>query len=1031
MKKIILLLLLACSLNQLQAQDYLGLSTGNYAGVHGLFLQPANAADNRFKLDVNLVSTSFNFQNNFVGLTRDYFVNNRFSFKDFENYDDFKQKVMRKNDVSGNNVYLNINNRLNLPSILLTTGKKSGIALNFQSRTSIAVNNLNPDLAEQAYEEWKNTPTQGTPYNANGLDISALNWFEGGLTYGRVLVDNDKHFFKAGVTGKYLGGISSWYFKADDLTVTARQDSLIDVQANNVKYGHSATNITSQISRDYRPDASAIGYDVGLVYEFRGRSDKFKFLKFDRKDEEVVSSTRRDKNKYTLKLGVSLLDVGVLKFKSTPLARDFSANVNGLNLNTIMVNNVPEFDTTLNNINGVNFTGTAGEEYSVALPTALSAQLDWHLFKGFYVNAMAYMPFSGLNKNADYRVFTPNYYAVTPRWESRLAGVYVPIVMNNYKNAENNISAGATVRLGPLFVGTSNILTLLKQDNIQRADVHAGLKVPLAFGKPSKATRWFKDMTTSKEIETKTVEKTVIVKDEAGNDVEKKVIVEERVNNKVEEKVEEKSTPQQPIQIIINNYNNGEGSNKRQTIDVDPVTGKTSERTIMVDENGNEVDVQSTDMNNLQDQIEYLKFKLKQKQQLIDEIENQKNEIQNGTYNEESKKKIKELKEAYLFDNSFTPSGAQLDYSNRSASFMRTQLFNLQKEILDLDNDNTSLDRKMAVLTSDTESLIEENKSNKAVATYYQDLNSDLTEVRTMGPKEMKGPAIKEVARYHPSYDNSINPVGVKVDVDPKKVNTPIRRENLEPIRSYSTAPVQYNIDTNSLMTKTDAQNLMTKSEYQNLRKEMVLLKEEVKNTQRAERPRRRWSLFGNGGNRTTINIDSSRNIVQDVKIVRDTIYVDRPVERIVTKIVRDTITNTIEKNNIITKTETKVEKVEVDNTVDNLLGLPPLYVLFDLGKFYIKPVYTNKLSFYTEQLKKYPNLKVQLTGHTDNSGNAAKNLILSKNRAKAVSNYLVSKGVSRDRIITVGLGSNDPLADNKSASGKSQNRRVELQFIK
>ena len=153
MKKTLLLAIFAISSFNLHAQDYLGLNTGNYSGVTGVSLQPANVADNRYQFDINLISASVNFDNNFLGFSRNYFLNNRFSFKDFNSYEDFKKRVLVENQVKGNNVYFNLNNRIQAPlSFLLTTGPKSGIALNIQSRTSVAMRNLNPAFAKQVYE---------------------------------------------------------------------------------------------------------------------------------------------------------------------------------------------------------------------------------------------------------------------------------------------------------------------------------------------------------------------------------------------------------------------------------------------------------------------------------------------------------------------------------------------------------------------------------------------------------------------------------------------------------------------------------------------------------------------------------------------------------------------------------------------------------------------------------------------------------------------------------------------------------------
>lgn len=79
--------------------------------------------------------------------------------------------------------------------------------------------------------------------------------------------------------------------------------------------------------------------------------------------------------------------------------------------------------------------------------------------------------------------------------------------------------------------------------------------------------------------------------------------------------------------------------------------------------------------------------------------------------------------------------------------------------------------------------------------------------------------------------------------------------------------------------------------------------------------------------------------------------------------------------------------------------------------------------------LKENPTYKVDIAGHTDNTGTATKNKTLSEDRANAVKAYMVSKGVADDRISAEGFGDEKPIADNKTAAGKSKNRRVELKI--
>ncbi|ULQ57040.1 OmpA family protein [Flavihumibacter rivuli] len=76
---------------------------------------------------------------------------------------------------------------------------------------------------------------------------------------------------------------------------------------------------------------------------------------------------------------------------------------------------------------------------------------------------------------------------------------------------------------------------------------------------------------------------------------------------------------------------------------------------------------------------------------------------------------------------------------------------------------------------------------------------------------------------------------------------------------------------------------------------------------------------------------------------------------------------------------------------------------------------------------EEYPQLKVEIGGHTDNTGKAELNQTLSQKRAEAVKAYLVKKGVVADRLNAVGYGQDQPVADNANAAGRAQNRRVEF----
>jgi outer membrane protein OmpA-like peptidoglycan-associated protein/tetratricopeptide (TPR) repeat protein len=104
--------------------------------------------------------------------------------------------------------------------------------------------------------------------------------------------------------------------------------------------------------------------------------------------------------------------------------------------------------------------------------------------------------------------------------------------------------------------------------------------------------------------------------------------------------------------------------------------------------------------------------------------------------------------------------------------------------------------------------------------------------------------------------------------------------------------------------------------------------------------------------------------------------------------------------------------------------------IFFDVNKFELKPASQVELDKVVFLLKENPTLKIKIKGHTDNVGQPKDNLALSNNRAKAVVNYIISKTIAPTRLHFQGLGAAQPIADNKTETGKAKNRRTELLII-
>jgi outer membrane protein OmpA-like peptidoglycan-associated protein len=110
-----------------------------------------------------------------------------------------------------------------------------------------------------------------------------------------------------------------------------------------------------------------------------------------------------------------------------------------------------------------------------------------------------------------------------------------------------------------------------------------------------------------------------------------------------------------------------------------------------------------------------------------------------------------------------------------------------------------------------------------------------------------------------------------------------------------------------------------------------------------------------------------------------------------------------------------------------NKNGYIALNILFETGKSDIQQESLPIVDQIFELMKSDATIKISIEGHTDNVGDAASNKKLSNDRAKAVMDALIAKGIDKIRMSFVGWGQEKPVADNRSEEGRVQNRRVEI----
>ncbi len=120
-------------------------------------------------------------------------------------------------------------------------------------------------------------------------------------------------------------------------------------------------------------------------------------------------------------------------------------------------------------------------------------------------------------------------------------------------------------------------------------------------------------------------------------------------------------------------------------------------------------------------------------------------------------------------------------------------------------------------------------------------------------------------------------------------------------------------------------------------------------------------------------------------------------------------------------------DQVRIVNTGEALVVTMPQDILFATGSSAVNPGLRGDLGALSRNLLNYPNSAVEVIGHTDNVGGADYNLSLSRDRANSVAQVLFANGVPSSRVVTIGRGEDNPVASNLNATGRQQNRRVEI----
>jgi outer membrane protein OmpA-like peptidoglycan-associated protein len=449
MKRIILSLALLIVLKfSGVAQNFSGYSSENYSGVNGVFFNPANVIDSRYRWDINLFSVNTTVTNDYATIkTSDLLKGN-----DTGN-------ILQRKTTGNANVLGDID--IHGPSVMFKLGSKSSLALTTRGRAMFNFDNMPTSLLNTFSPD--STVNLPVTISADKFGMTAHLWAEFGLTYGRILNLTDKHTFRGGITLKYLAGVGGGYFNMSNFQATVKDSTGGNVLQNStaqMKYGVGGFTDFNNIQVQF--NGSGFGADLGFSYEYRPEGN-----------HDINGSSH-----YKIKASLAVLDIGAIHYNSNPqYTGDYTLNTNLGTGDTLQLNrfsNLSSIDSFNSAVKGAEpkiHQNSTTSSYTMALPTSVTGAIDYDITGKLYINLAGLISVNKGSAKVE-KTHVINYITLAPRYEVKSFAIAVPLTINEY----SGFNAGVSLRMGPLFFGSGSILSTLLSGTTKQADFHFGLE---------------------------------------------------------------------------------------------------------------------------------------------------------------------------------------------------------------------------------------------------------------------------------------------------------------------------------------------------------------------------------------------------------------------------------------------------------------------------------------------------------------------------------------------------------------------------
>ncbi len=437
-------LLLFCTMcKMVNAQEFIGLRTDNYAGSNGMLLNPAMPITGKLPWDVNIFALGVYEDNNYISIPENMikYVTTSDSIIDIDYFNPKK-------------IYAHGSVLAQLPSAFLKfddfaagiffTARAAGYALSENEVHGIA--------------GIKDVPLY-TNIDMPAFNAGVLVWAEAGLNAEATLERNSVFAVHLGGNIKYLSGLEALGFENNSEFTYVRDTINTTATHFDTEFDYTKNLGSNSLfdKNNFGLNGSGVGLDVGVIYEVKKRS-KFKFSK---------------NQEYIWKFGLSIVDLGMIKFTKNSgtyhLVNEESLIVSNAELDSI--DDIDEFNRTgARIIYDLSAAAQDGNKFTMYLPAAFVISAEKAFNKNIYAQALIVRRIPHFNTNL---IARSNVFALTPRYETKNVSFCIP--MQLYEDREFRI--GAAARFMFFTVGSDNLLTFIKQSEYSSVNLYVGIKL--------------------------------------------------------------------------------------------------------------------------------------------------------------------------------------------------------------------------------------------------------------------------------------------------------------------------------------------------------------------------------------------------------------------------------------------------------------------------------------------------------------------------------------------------------------------------